>query len=383
MKNVLLIGIAGVYNYGCEAIVRGTVSILKSVDPDIQVSYASYNYEDDKERLSGCDVHVIMRPKRKRWTIHNVLRKLLSYVGIRYIVPYDTLSWIKNFDTVFSIGGDIYTLNPDGSCYLELPKFLYKCQRKGLRYILWGASVGKFERNRSVLEFYKKHLPQIDLIVAREPDTVAYLERLGVKGNVCLAPDPAFQIKGFRKTEKTDSGTVLGINLSPLSALYEYGSEEKAIKVQVQSLIRLMELMDSDVVLLPHVLSPYPNDNDLAYLRNLYGVVPDVWRERITLVDTDPGFLGIKSYLSCCDYVIAARMHCAINAITTSVPTLFLSYSDKSKGMSKFVYGSEDFVISLKDFEDTHLVVDKLRDLPSVSRLAWIQEFDYGALFAG
>lgn len=171
--------------------------------------------------------------------------------------------------------------------------------------------------------------------------------------------------------------------MSPLSALYEYGSEEKAIEVQVQSLIRLMELMDSDVVLLPHVLSPYPNDNDLAYLRNLYGVVPDVWRERITLVDTDPGFLGIKSYLSCCDYVIAARMHCAINAITTSVPTLFLSYSDKSKGMSKFVYGSEDFVISLKDFEDTHLVVDKLRDLPSVSRLAWIQEFDYGALFAG
>ena len=29
MKNVLLVGIDGVYNYGCEAIVRGTVKILK------------------------------------------------------------------------------------------------------------------------------------------------------------------------------------------------------------------------------------------------------------------------------------------------------------------------------------------------------------------
>lgn len=202
MKNVLLIGIAGVYNYGCEAIVRGTVSILKSVDPDIQVSYASYNYEDDKERLSGCDVHVIMRPKRKRWTIHNVLRKLLSYVGIRYIVPYDTLSWIKNFDTVFSIGGDIYTLNPDGSCYLELPKFLHKCQRKGLRYILWGASVGKFERNRSVLEFYKKHLPQIDLLLPENPIRLRIWSVWESKGTFVLLPILHFRSKGSGRQKK-------------------------------------------------------------------------------------------------------------------------------------------------------------------------------------
>ena len=31
MEKVLLIGIDGVYNYGCEAIVRGTVEILKAV----------------------------------------------------------------------------------------------------------------------------------------------------------------------------------------------------------------------------------------------------------------------------------------------------------------------------------------------------------------
>ena len=47
MKNVLLIGIGGVYNYGCEAIVRGTIEILRNVDPAIKISYASYNYEDD------------------------------------------------------------------------------------------------------------------------------------------------------------------------------------------------------------------------------------------------------------------------------------------------------------------------------------------------
>ena len=44
MRNVLLIGIGGVYNYGCEAIVRGTVNILKSINPEVKISYASYNY---------------------------------------------------------------------------------------------------------------------------------------------------------------------------------------------------------------------------------------------------------------------------------------------------------------------------------------------------
>ena len=51
MEHVLLIGIGGVYNYGCEAIVRGTVEILRKVNPQIQIAYASYNYVDDKRRL--------------------------------------------------------------------------------------------------------------------------------------------------------------------------------------------------------------------------------------------------------------------------------------------------------------------------------------------
>ena len=42
-------------------------------------------------------------------------------------------------------------------------------------------------------------------------------------------------------------------------------------------------------------------------------------------------------------------MHCAINAICENVPTLFLSYSQKSVGMCKYVYGSEKWVLKLSD----------------------------------
>lgn len=203
MKNVLLIGIGGVYNYGCEAIVRGTVNILKTINPNVHISYASYNYEDDVRRLADCDIRIVKRKRIGRWSWRNVLRKLFSHVNISYKIAYDTTDWLANFDTVFSIGGDIYTLSSTGAYNSTLPNFLEQCQSKGLKYVLWGASVGKFENNPSALAFYKEHLKKIDLIVARESVTVNYLRSLGIDNNVMLAPDPAFFVESPRIEKKS------------------------------------------------------------------------------------------------------------------------------------------------------------------------------------
>ena len=48
-----LYGIGGVYNYGCEAIVRGTEIILRKKWPNIQIKYASLRPEDDKRRIQN------------------------------------------------------------------------------------------------------------------------------------------------------------------------------------------------------------------------------------------------------------------------------------------------------------------------------------------
>ena len=380
MKNVLLIGIDGVYNYGCEAIVRGTVNILKQLDPTIKVTYASYNYTDDVKRLTGCDVEVLERPRRKRWAFRNIMRKCLSYIGISYTLPYDVTNWVDRFDTVFSIGGDIYTLLSNGSYSASLPYFLRACQKKGLKYVLWGASVGKFEQNPKALRFFKEHLSHIDLIVAREKNTTDYLTQLGVRDNVRLAPDPAFFVTEFKERE-IHKGFRVGINLSPLSALYEYGSIERAVKKQITAVYNLIEQIQCEVLFLPHVLSPSIYDNDLFYMQAICEGIPSQYRDRIRIVDTDPGFVGLKQYIVQCDYVIAARMHCAINAITTSVPTLFLSYSEKAKGMSDFVYGSKDAVLSLKDFENTSLVVDRLKNSRYTCKKEEISKSDFRSLF--
>lgn len=380
MKNVLLIGIDGVYNYGCEAIVRGTVNILKSVNPKIKLSYASYNYEDDAKRLSDCNIQIIRRKRIGRWNPSNILRKLLSFIGISYVLPYDSTDWLSGYDTVFSIGGDIYTLAFDRSCNISLPLFLEVCQAKGIKYILWGASIGKFEKNPSVLKFFSEHLKKIDLIVARESVTIDYLHSLGVVQNVVLAPDPAYFVEcPSLFNDKKNGGITIGVNLSPLSALYHYENIEVAIHKQAEAICGLAEELKCKLLFLPHVFSPLLIDNDLYYLEH----IADRVRAEgyfVEIVNSDLGFIGLKQYIVQCDFVIAARMHCAVNAITMKIPTLFLSYSEKAKGMAEFVYGTRGAVVSLKDFEDYHQIAEKLKKWNYVSNIDEIMKFDFKIL---
>ena len=52
-----------------------------------------------------------------------------------------------------------------------------------------------------------------------------------------------------------------------------------------------------------------------------------------------------------CKFVIAARMHCAVNASIEGIPTIFLTYSQKSKGMAQFIYGSENLCIPMQEID--------------------------------
>lgn len=382
MNNILLIGISGVYNLGCEAIVRGTVSILKSLNPHIKITYASYSYDTDVQSLSDCDLMILKRPKRKRWSIKNVTRKLLSFIGIDLIIDFDDISIVSGFDAVFSIGGDIYTLNRDGSYCKGLISFANKCIDKGIPYILWGCSVGPFEKNPLIKNIFAEHLKRVHLIVAREYATIKYLKTLGITKNICFAPDPAFFVPDPNNVceKKTLPIQVVGINLSPLSGLHYYNSISDAISCQKSVIERLLsEHPNVSVMLIPHVFSPDLNDNDYFYLKEIKARISDRLKKRVMLIEPGYGFVQTKSFLRECDILISARMHCAINALTVGTPAIFLSYSEKSKGMAELVYNtSEGCCFSLHDFDKIAINdLDKVINLYDVDKINGIKKFDF------
>lgn len=383
MKSVLLVGILGVYNYGCEAIIRGTVEILRRINPSVRIAYASYDYENDIKRLKDLGIDIIHRPEKfKRWTLQNILWKLNSIFHLPFVRPYDTTNWIKGFDTVLSIGGDMYTLGSDGNYKTDLPLFFEECQRKGLKYILWGASVGPFDRTPAAVDFYTKHLANADLIVAREETTIAYLSSIGVVDNVVFAPDPAFFVPDpqLNITKKDDGRLRIGINLSPLSAAHTYENAEKAIEKQADTITKLYENYGYDFVFLPHVVSPRIWEDDLAYLKRIYDKLPAIVQEHTQIIESNPGFVGLKKIIHGLDFVIAARMHCAINAICCNIPVLFLSYSAKAKGMAKLIYGDDERVIPINQFEDIYLIHNVIESSLPDTKLKHLQSFDFSTI---
>ena len=348
MKTVLLIGIEGVHNYGCEAIVRGTVAILRSAWPSLRILYASRRPEDDARRLAGCEVSVVPRLRLGRHSPVNLVRKALRLAGIRWQPSQDSLRMLDGVDAVFSIGGDMYTLGPGERLNASLPRFAEAAVTRGIPAVLWGASVGPFRDHPQAERFYRRHLGRLSLITAREGDTVAYLGSLGVSSNVVRCGDPAYAVAPetvAREGARRGSTPTVAVNLSPLSVRHAGQTPEEVIVTQAAALQAIMDEHRVRLVLVPHVVSPHlDRDDDVAHLQRVRQAMTPRHRDGVDLVADDPGFLGVKRVLAGCDVVLAARMHCAINAMAAHVPTMLLSYSQKALGMCEYVYGHRRWV---------------------------------------
>ncbi|HBO44595.1 MAG TPA: polysaccharide pyruvyl transferase family protein, partial [Planctomycetaceae bacterium] len=309
---ILLIGIGGVYNYGCEAIVRGTEAILHSEWPQAKIVYASYRPEDDRARLNDCPMEIVSRTTLRRYSAKNITRKVLSLAGLDWCPVRDNPVLARGSDAVLSIGGDIYTLDADGHFGASLPKLGDLLEKRGTPYVLWGASVGPFSANPKAEQFFSRHLRRISLITAREAATADYLRTLGVVDNVVSCADPAYcvapEIQAIRAPDSDEP--MIGVNLSPLAAKYGNLSQQSALSSQAAVLEGLIANCGARIMLIPHVVCDFMEiDDDLRYLERLRQAIALRYRDRVTVVHGDRGFVGTKHELIKCHLVIAARMH--------------------------------------------------------------------------
>ena len=376
---IALYGIGGTYNYGCDAIVEGTERIIHAKYPNAILDYYSYDYENDAKRLKKIKINVIPVYKNgliRFWSrvfskVEVTLRRV-NLIRDDYLTCWILFSWIKKYDYVLSIGGDIYTLPPvteRNTCkrytnrLLEIDKY---CTRKKIPNVVWGASIGPFEESIEFKKVFIGHLSSfVRFFCVREENTYKYLVDNSIN-RVSLYADPAFAltdrlaIEDVAKSLKNQKLTI-GINLSPLATGYSVEESEgkKRKEKQIESLMAIQKKYGCHIILIPHVYSKYSKDNDYEYLNALILEMPQSVKSFFSLARTD-SFLDTKHEIEKCDLCIAARMHCAVNSITSGVPAIFLSYSEKSIGMCKMVYGNDDYVIDIANFENYSLVIEKI-----------------------
>lgn len=374
-KKIALYGIGGLYNYGCEAIVRGAVENIRMINPDANITYYSKFYQYDKKQIEDLNINIV-NIENKSTFLKKVVSKLVDIFEIP-IVPFAKKEFkkiIDENDIILSIGGDIYSIpkyKREKNKYQYVNKMvefgeIAKASNKKL--IIYGASLGPFGEYEKAKKYFINHLKKVDLIVSREKYSINYLRDNSVNENVIFLPDPAYLVGSTLKNNKLEK-KYIGINLSALSIHELYGNvNDENIKRITKLIERIIDELDNEVILIPHVYSPIDKfDNDYEFLKMLHNNVDEYYKDKVKVVNPR-GFIDIKNYVNNCKIVIAARMHCAVNAIIESVPTVFLSYSIKSKGMCEFIYGDLKYFIPLNEI-DTKLL-DIIKEISGDEKLS-------------
>ena len=88
------------------------------------------------------------------------------------------------------------------------------------------------------------------------------------------------------------------------------------------------------LLLVPHVHKPVSEaESDLRAARDLLERLGAIAKGRVQIIEGQPSAMELKWILARLDWFAGARMHAAIGAFSSGVPTLGLGYTDKVQGV--------------------------------------------------
>lgn len=353
-RPLFILGGNGSYlNRGCEAIVRGTVKILKQYYDKphfICISHFSSREEFEFQRDNEIDdsIHHLAsyRPSKndalssfympKTWKC--VYRNFLNKKKIGYSIYGDVFPYLHEAKAVLSIGGDNYSLDygrPD--LFTALDDFILM-ENKPL--ILWGASVGPFDKLPDYEAYMSRHLQKVTGIFARESETIDYLRGIGVCENVHPVSDPAFVMDAV-KPEGIDNEfhikeEAIGLNLSPLMANYVTGGDlNKWTQIAASIIKTIAKKTELPIYLIPHVT--ITSSNDHSFMNEALSLIKD-YKNNIKLISPKYNAAETKWIIGQMTVFAGARTHSTIASMSSLVPTLSFAYSMKARGINQDLF---------------------------------------------
>lgn len=360
---VLLPDHAGSTNRGCEAIVRSFVASLREHCPGLETTVATKDPKREAVRLGDIDGMQCVPMRWRRWSRRRFAVSLLSRISKQTAARVGAghfSRWIDSSDAVFSVGGDVIGMFYGGPWrWLEV---LALAKRRGKVAAIQGASIGPFQ-DPHIYAYARRRLSALDLICARESVTYEYLTDMGLT-NVKLVADPAFLLPTAEVGDGVcpPEGLRIGFGLSAQMGKFTGVGPDLSLEIAARHVRELLERSDATVCLIPHVF--YPED----------GIQDDFWMcervaERVAagnriwkLPHRDFNAMQLKRIIGMCGVFAGARTHSTIASYSQYVPTLTFTYSVKSKGMARDVYGHQDYVLRWCE-EDIEVNVERILDV--------------------
>jgi colanic acid/amylovoran biosynthesis protein len=341
-------------NRGCEAIVRSTVMLLKERFGDVEVLVPSSNIERDQKQWPEAESHGVKFVQAylpwfaRYWVnLQRLPLRFLKQAGWPFAAPNWLKQQIESVDLVLAIGGDNYSLD------YRIPSMIMGVDKLAMDLskpvIVWGASVGPFEKEPMFIPTITKHLANMQSIGVRETISYHYLtDILGLK-NVQLMADPAFTLlkQEFDSGEFLPAQTqgVLGLNISPL--IEKYTAKGQDLRSEVKTFIKkVVNDTGLGVLLISHVssLSESVYNCDYHYMNEMMQEYSE-FGDSVRILPNTLNASQLKQVISQLRFFIGARTHATIAALSSGVPTVSIAYSVKAKGINKDIFGNEDPVL--------------------------------------
>jgi polysaccharide pyruvyl transferase WcaK-like protein len=279
-----------------------------------------------------------------KWVAAQAADRLYPSLG-RYLRFGSLREEILESRLVLSVGGDNYTLDYGIPwTYINLDRYVLT---GGKPLIIWGASVGPFDKKPDFAKIVHEHLRrEVTAIFVREERSRSYLEEYGITRNVYLMPDPAF-VMDPEWVDDSDIGCdlpqgAIGVNLSPLMAKYVTNGDGAAWQsMGVEVVQKLLKTYDRPVILIPHVTSPHSDDH--LFLSHIKSRLP---ANMVVILPKTLSAANTKYVISRLSCLIAARTHATVASFSTCVPTVSLAYSRKAWGINEMLFGHTGYVVA-------------------------------------
>ncbi len=370
-------------NRGCEAIVRGTVAILRRhFERPRFLLCSQFRSQEHLERQqvneTDPDIRHVKMNRMPNFPNHRFLNRMLWRLyklfpmARRTYIYREILGQVKDATAVLSIGGDNYGL--DYNSLINFTDLDDLVESKNGKLIIWGASIGPFGEGSALERQMAEHLKRRTAIFSRESTTTAYLRSLGVHENLHQTADPAFATEVEEPPDAGDHkdlSACIGLNWSPLMAAYVCGGDLGSFRSLCVEVVRaVLEKFERPMLLVPHAMNPYDERrDDFVFLKSIHEIVNS---PRVSLLAPTYNAAQTKWFISRCFVFAGARTHSTIAALSAGVPTLSFGYSFKADGLNRDLFGHLSYCIRPKDFSKENIIsaLERLiRDRESIRRL--------------
>lgn len=360
-KVVILIG-SYCYNKGSEALVKGTIEIVKRNIPDSEIVLSSGEEVFSKDlNIPGVDRYVRRQSYYSGMSFNrimaNIYSKVLHNKKAADKVKYKNLiKECENADLVIVLGGDNYDKSYHMFDLMHSVNQLIKDTSKA-KMVMYDVSLAADEIDEDI----KNDFALFHAVTAREKCSLDCLQKELLQ-TVYYFPDPAFVMKSKEIVlpEKLIPNDTIGVNVSSMVTESKYGG---GYDVVFEAYVKMIEWMihntPHNIMLIPHVM----RNLDLKVLRPIYEYFKEC--DRVFLIDNENlNAQELKFLISQCRLYVGARTHSTIASYSSCVPTLVLGYSVKSIGIARDLFGSEEgYVISVKNLDNKNTLAKAFENL--------------------